>query len=330
MKKQMKRCVATGTVLTAVASLLSVSSPGVASASGRSHGAKKVLGIVALLSNDALNIETIDGAKAVAQQHGWKVEVTGTEGEASLANSAMVTYANDHVTAMYVLAYAPSSIGQGLQAANAAHIPVALWGAAPPTKGVVSTVDYQHVAGTEVRALEKAVPAPADILELNFAGGSLCVTDAGVYSRTINRAKGYTIDSVEINGQNPEESGQSYTQSWLTTHPKGKARYAILSSWDTPTTGAVAALEQADRTDVKVYSINGEAQTLKLVEEGKETETTRPQAYKEGVASMNNILGYLKAKAAGKPWKAPAIAYPPVVITASNIRAFLKANPNAI
>lgn len=291
---------------------------------------QKVLGIVALLSNDALNIQTIDGAKAVAEKHGWKVEVTGTNGSAQLANSAMVTYANEHVTAMYVLAYAPSSLNQGLQAANAANIPVALWGTAPPTKGVISTVAYQGVASAEVKALEKAVPPPADILELNFAGGSLCVTDNQVYNRTINKVKGYTIDNVQINGNNPVSSGQSFAQSWLSTHPAGKTRYAILSSWDNPTTGAVAALEQANRKDVKTYSINGEAQTLKLVESGNETETTRPAALHEGQASMNNILAYLKAKAAGKAWKVRNISYAPTVITPSNVKAFLKANPGAI
>lgn len=322
----MKKYALAGLALAVAGSLVGCGASGPA----QSHSSQKVLGIVALLSNDALNIQTIDGAKAVAAKHGWKVDVTGTNGSAQLANSAMVTYANDHVTAMYVLAYAPSSLGQGLQAANAANIPVALWGSAPPTQGVISTVAYQGVAKAEVQALMKALPPPADILEMNFAGGSLCVTDNQVYNETINKVKGYTIDNVQINGNNPVGSGQSFAQSWLTRHPAGKARYAILSSWDVPTTGAVAAIEQAGRTDVQTYSINGEAQTIKLVEAGNETETTRPAAYKEGEASMSNILAYLQAKAAGKSWTVRNIAYPPTVITGSNVKAFVAANPGSV
>ena len=82
---------------------------------------------------------------------------------------------------------------------------------------------------------------------------------------------------------------------------------------------------------MKVYSINGEAQTLKLVQQGKETETTRPDATKEGVDSMTNILAYLAAsKAKQAAWKAPAISDPVTVITSANIAAFLKANPGSL
>jgi ribose transport system substrate-binding protein len=302
---------------------------GIATASAKNQ---KVLGIVALLANDALNIETVAGATAVAHAAGWQVKEIDTEGSAQKANAAMQTFAAEHVTAMYVLAYAPSSIGQGLAATRAAHIPVAEWGSAPPTNDIVSTVNYQHVAQAEVNALVKAVPAPASILELNFSGGALCVTDGQVYASTVNKASsGYKITSVQIDGANAVQSGQTFTQSWLTTHPAGSGQLAILSSWDVPTTGAIAALEAAGRKDVKVYSINGEAQTLALVQSGKETETTRPSAFLEGKNSMQNILNYLKASSSAKAnWKAPAISDPVLAITSANIGAFLKANPGAL
>ena len=319
------------TILVAGMAVVSLGLPAATANAGASAKSHKVLGIVALLANDALNIQTVAGATAVAHKAGWTVKEIDTEGSAQSANAAMQTFVSDHVTAMYVLAYAPSSIGAGLAAARAAHIPVAEWGSAPTTKDIVSTVNYQHVAKAEVAALEAAVKGPASVLELNFSGGALCVTDGQVYAASINKTKGYTITSVQIAGATAVQSGQNYTQSWLTTHPAGKGKYAILSSWDVPTTGAIAALTLAGRKDVKVYSINGEAQTLKLVQQGKETETTRPDATKEGSDSMKNILAYLAApKAQQAAWKAPAISDQVTVITSANINAFLKANPGAL
>lgn len=302
------------------------------SSSTASASPRKVLGIVALLANDALNIQTINGATAVAKAHGWTVQVTDTQGSAQKANSAMITFATDHVTAMYVLAYAPSSIGAGLAAANAAGIPVAEWGSAPPTKGIVSTVNYAAVAKAEVDSLFANVKKPASVLELNFSGGALCITDGQVYDATINKpGSGYSIKSVQIDGANAVSSGQNFTSAWLATHPKGSGNLAILSSWDVPTTGAVAALRAAGRHDVKVFSINGESQTLALVKQGWETETTRPSAFQEGQQSMLNILKYLAAsKSAQSHWVAPVIAKKVTVITKANLGAFLKANPGAM
>jgi ribose transport system substrate-binding protein len=330
MRFKKQRLVLSASVMTAGVALASVGVP-IATATA-SASPQKVLGIVALIANDALNIQTINGAKAVAKANGWTVKVTDTQGSSQKANSAMITFATSHVTAMYVLAYAPSSIGAGLAAANAAGIPVAEWGSAPKTKGIVSTVNYEAVAQAEVNALVKDVPKPASILELNFSGGALCITDGQVYAKTVNLpSSGYTIKSVQIDGANAVSSGQNFTAAWLATHPKGSGKLAILSSWDVPTTGAVAALQAAGRKDVKVYSINGESQTLALVKSGWETETTRPSAYQEGQQSMTNILAYLKAsKSAQAKWVAPVIAKPVTVITKANLAAFLKANPGAM
>ncbi|TIV44696.1 MAG: sugar ABC transporter substrate-binding protein, partial [Mesorhizobium sp.] len=88
----------------------------------------KTLGIVALLANDALNIAVIGGATDAAKAAGWDVKVTDTQASADQANAAMNSFAAQHVDAIFVLAFASSSIGSGLAAARDAHIPVGTWG----------------------------------------------------------------------------------------------------------------------------------------------------------------------------------------------------------
>src|SRR5512147_1589581 len=66
----------------------------------------KTLGIVALLANDALNIDVIGGATEAAKAAGWDVKVIDTQASADKANAAMNTFAVQQVDAMFVLAFA--------------------------------------------------------------------------------------------------------------------------------------------------------------------------------------------------------------------------------
>ena len=79
---------------------------GVLSATGAADA--KTLGIVALLANDALNIDVIGGATEAAKAAGWDVKVIDTQASADKANAAMNTFAVEHVDAIFVLAFASS------------------------------------------------------------------------------------------------------------------------------------------------------------------------------------------------------------------------------
>jgi len=111
---------------------------GLLSATGAADA--KTLGIVALLANDALNIDVIGGATEGAKAAGWDVKVIDTQASADKANAAMNTFAVEKVDAMFVLAFAATSVGSGLEAARQAHIPVAMWGG-ERVPGVVLAVD---------------------------------------------------------------------------------------------------------------------------------------------------------------------------------------------
>ena len=83
----------------------------------------KTLGIVALIANDALNVAVIAGATDAAKAAGWDVKVVDTQASADQANAGMSSFAVQKVDAIMVLAFASTSIGSGLAAANAASIP---------------------------------------------------------------------------------------------------------------------------------------------------------------------------------------------------------------
>jgi ABC-type sugar transport system substrate-binding protein len=284
----------------------------------------KTLGIVALLANDALNIDVINGATESAKAAGWDVKVIDTQASADQANAAMSTFAVQHVDAIFVLAFASSSIGSGLEAARQAHIPVATWGG-ELVPGIVVTTSGGQVGDDSIKYLLDKVGDKADILALTFHPGKLCIDRGVAFDNGVKGKSDIKVTYSEITVPGQVQSGNAYAAAWLASHPEGGDRkLGIWSCWDEPMTGAVAALRQAGRTDVVTVSINGSPQALQQVKDGDMTATTWQPAFEEGKQVFQAILD---AQAAGDAWKPKVISIPGVVVSKDNIDQFMKEHP---
>jgi ribose transport system substrate-binding protein len=266
----------------------------------------------------------IGGATEAAKAAGWDVKVIDTQASADKANAAMNTFAVEHVDAIFVLAFASSSIGSGLDAARQAHIPVATWGGelAP---GIVVTTSGRQVGDDSVKYLLSKVGDSADILALTFHPGKLCIDRGVAFEEGVKGKSDIHVTYSEITVPGQVQNGNALTQAWLTSHPEGGTRkLGIWSCWDEPTTGAVAALRQAGRTDVVTSSINGSPQALQMVKDGDMTATTWQPAYEEGKQVFQAILDSM---AAGDAWTPKVITIPGVVVSSDNVDQFMKDHP---
>lgn len=91
--------------------------------------------------------------------------------------------------------------------------------------------------------------------------------------------------------------------------------------------GAIAAIKQAGRTDVKVYAINGGPQALQAVKDGTLEQVVWQDGFTEGKDLMNAVADSIKA---GSSWKSKTIDVPGVVVGKSSIGQFLTDHPNAL
>lgn len=284
----------------------------------------KTLGIVALLANDALNIDVIGGATEAAKAAGWDVKVIDTQASADKANAAMNTFVVEHVDAIFVLAFASSSIGSGLEAARQAHIAVATWGG-ELVPGIVVTTSGRQVGDDSAKFLLGKVGDSADILALTFHPGKLCIDRGVAFEEAVKGKPDIHVTYSEITVPGQVQNGNALTQAWLTNHPEGGARkLGIWSCWDEPMTGAVAALRQAGRTDVVTSSVNGSPQAVQMVKDGDMTATTWQPAYEEGKQVFQAILDSI---AAGDSWKPKVITIPGIVVSADDVDQFMKDHP---
>ena len=269
----------------------------------------------------------IAGATDAAKAAGWDVKVVDTQASADQANAAMSTFAVQKVDAIFVLAFASTSIGAGMAAANAADIPVATWGG-EIVPGIVVTTSGMTVGEESAKFLLDKVGDNAEILAMTFHPGKLCIDRGDAFDSAVKGKSGLSVTYNEVTVPGQVQNGNAITQPWLTAHPAGGEKpLAIWACWDEPTQGAVAALRQAGRTDVTTVSINGSPQALQLVKDGDLTATVWQPAYQEGKAAFQAILNSIKA---GKSWQPKTIEIPGVVVTKDNVDKFLADHPNGL
>ena len=287
----------------------------------------KTLGVVALIANDALNIAVIGGVTKAAEAAGWQVRVVDTQASADQANAAMSTFVVQGVDAIFVLAFASSAIGGGLEAAREAGIPVATWGG-EIVPGIVVTTSGMTVGEDSVNFLLEQVGDTADILAMTFHPGKLCVDRGLAFEQGVAGKDGLNITYNEVTVPGQVQNGNALAQPWLVAHPPGGDRpLAIWACWDEPMQGAVAALRQAARDDVVTVAINGSPQALQLVKDGDMTATVWQPAFAEGEAVFQAILDSIEA---GYYWEPQVIEIPGVVVSAETIDKFLEENPDAL
>src|SRR3569833_78847 len=296
------------------------------SATGGAAGKKK-LGIVALVATDALNAAVIKGATAQAKKAGWDVTVTDTQGSPDKANAAMTAFATTQkVDAILVSAFASSAIGAGLASARAAKIPVVSWGG-ELVNGIVATTSALKVGQDSVDAMLKDFGDTGQVLALTYHTGVLCLYRGMAFDKTMKTAPNIKITRNEVAIPGQVQDGTKFTAAWIASHARGGGPRAGGGAGGEPEMGAIAALKQAGRTDVKTYSINGSPQALKAVQDGAMTQIIWQDGFTEGKELFDGAAGAIKA---GTSWRPKTIDVPGVLVDKSTLPQFLKDHPGAM
>jgi len=287
----------------------------------------KVLGIVAYIGNNAINQQAIRGATEVAEDAGWEVKVTDTQGNADQANAAMSSYATQGVGGILVLVFASSAINSGLAAAQAASVPVISWGGGLEP-GIVATTSNEAVGAASAEALVDEMGTEGDLLALTFHPGKLCLDHQNEFDAAVADVPGLEVTYNEVVVPGQQQSAANFTTAWLASHPEGQGNYGIWTCWDEPMEGIVSALSQAGRTDVKTFSTNGSAPGILDVQEGTVTSVVWQPSEDEGAALMEALLEYTEnpdPSAEGETIKIDG-----VVVDSSNVDEFIEEHPNAV
>ncbi len=303
-----------------------VTSCGAGNGQSSSSKEKVLLGIVSISANEANNARFITGAKQEAKAKGWKVSVVDANGSADQANSAMRNLAQRNAGAIIDMVFPVTSIGAGLAATKQADIPVATWGGGLG-KGVVATDGAGGpLAKPIVEKMVKDMNGKGSVLALTYRAGLVCREREQVFDKIIKENPGIKVTKNEVHIPGFIQDGSQYATAWLSSHPSGSGNLAIWGCWDDPAIGAISALKQRHRDDVKVYGQNGNSDAINAVKSGNMTATNWQNSTEEGKQLVKTLA---KAKAAGSKWKPKTVTVPGVVVDQSSIKTFLKKHPDA-
>lgn len=292
-----------------------------------SDDGKKTIGVVALVATDALNAAVIKGVTDVAEENGWDVHVTDTNGSVEAANAAMITYSTTQkMDAIAVMAFQTTALQAGLQSAQAANIPVVSWGGELGA-GIVATTSARKVGEDSINALLEDFGEEGSILALTYHTGVLCLYRGYAFDDIVAPLTSLDVTRNEVAIPGQVEDGTRFTSAWLASNPEGSGPLAVWGSWDEPAIGAVAALQQSGRDDIWVYSINGGPQALQAVKDGTIRQVVWQDGETEGAEMMQAAIDYLDAP---DTWDQQTIDVPGVVVTAENIDQFLADHPDAL
>jgi len=117
------------------------------------------------------------------------------------------------------------------------------------------------------------------------------------------------------------EDARKKTQDLLAKYPKPGEIKAIWAAWDTPSIGIAQAVDEAGRSDIKVYGVDGDPVAIDLLADKKSSLYTdvAQDPYKIGQASIDSIALHLAGQ------KVPKSVYiQPLIVTKENAEAAKK------
>jgi ribose transport system substrate-binding protein len=296
-------------------------------AQAQSNGGKFVLGIVSIAANEDNNQRFIQAATKEAATKGWEVSVIDAAGSADKANAAITNLVQRKVGAIIDMVFPVSSLGAGLAATRQAGIPVATWGGGLGNGVVATNGSGGPMAIPIVKLMLQDLGSKGAILALTYHTGQVAREREEELDKQSKDAPEVKVTKNEVRIPGYFQDGAQYANAWLAAHPANSAPLAIWGSWDDPALGAISALRQQNRTDVRVYGENGNAQAIQNIRKGFMTATAWQDSATEGLKLVDTLDEAIKA---GKSWEPKAVEVPAVVIIKANVENFVKEHPETV
>jgi ribose transport system substrate-binding protein len=314
------------TALKFVVAMLLILSFAACSAKTGSSSETISIGLVSIDVNDSGNARTIQGATDRAKELGWEVTVIDAHGNADEANSAIQNLATRGTKIIIDLVFPVTSLGMGLRAAQQSGAVVGTWGGGMDDAGLVATTNGSGglLAEPIVAQMIKDMGGKGSILALTYHTGQVARDREQVLDQALTAYPDIKVTKNEVRIPGYTQDGMDFARAWLVAHPAGSEPLAIWGSWDDPALGAISAMKQMNRSDVKVYGQNGNVDAVVAVETGWMTATAWEASEEEGKVLVDTLKEALEA---GKAWKPKATEVAPVVVNTETVTEFIKQYP---
>jgi ribose transport system substrate-binding protein len=313
-------------IAAAAAACLVVTAAAPAAFKGASSS-KFTIGVVYNTATDPNQQRVVSGIQQQAKAYGYAVKVVNPNSDAAQANNLIQVFVNEHVNAIVFMTFDPASLKSGIGAAVKAKIPVYGWSVYGKPAGIVGAM--REIYGTpETQRMVKDLGGKGSVLAFTFHVGRPCVLAEQAMDKILAKYPAIKVQKQEVPAPSWASTAQTTTATWLQAHPANSGPLAVWGCWDGPNVGAVAALREAQRTDVKVYGAYGQADAIVLLEKKEYTATWYFDAALMGRLLSQRIHANANtAYAQIKPWY---FDEPVIMVDQSNVKAFVKKYPFSV
>jgi ribose transport system substrate-binding protein len=279
------------------------------------------IGIVTFSTSDVDTNKMVTAMTAEAKSKDWSVQNLNANGDQQQAVTDIKQLVTKNVSAIIVTVFDSTALAAGLAAAKAANIPVlsAGGGMAP---GIAFSTD-DGAGKPVVDLMLKNLKDSGTVLNLTYHPGVPCRQRADSFASIVKKSPKVKVTNHEITIPGAAESSQAATSAWLAANTNKTGNFAIFNCYDDNALGAIAALQQNGRTGVQVYSYNATPTALQAVRAGTMTATLWLDLASAGKILVDSIP---KIRSAGTSWKPQSVIPKYIIVTKSNIDAFVAAH----
>lgn len=297
---------------------------GSSSGGGDEADEKYNIGIVQFSATDETAEKAINSYVEVADEKGWNVTKVDPQGSLDKAISAMNDFVQKGVDVIIVTVFPTDQITGGVRAASEAGIPVISFSGGSGD-GVPLNADSGALVSTDVsKLLVEDMGGEGELLLLGYKSGLPCIGREQALDEALEGSN-VTVTRQEVAIPGQVESGARFTQAWLAKHPAGSENLAIWACFDDPALGAISALRSANRTDVKVYGINGTPAAVTAVKAGQMRATAFIDVAGAGRELAKKTPDVIKGGVDAKPEDIPI---PTFVVTKESYDEFTQKYPD--
>jgi ribose transport system substrate-binding protein len=256
----------------------------------------------------------IDRFEQYATEAGWEVNVTDTNADFNALVSRIEDAVTQDVDAIVLGMGDPAQMTKGLEAAQAAEIPVfGLDAGTGPGVVLNITSDNAQLGRETAHYLAEAIGGEGNVILFTHDPHPGVRARAEAAAAELANYPGITvIESRHIEVPGPVDFARSLTQDLLTAYPNDGDIAGIWAGWDEPALGAVQAIEAAGREGIVVVGIDGTDFAQEEIKKGGSFKATIAQDFDTMAQEMTGIIGsYLQ----GETPESDLMTIPGVLIT---------------
>lgn len=204
------------------------------------------------------NRGVIEGARQVIEAAGGTMVVTDGQGDPTKHNDNITNLINSGVDGLIIELGDAQQLAPVVAKAKAAGIPVVTTSVGAHVPGSLTEVGGDEALMGEMmtRALLQSINYQGDVYAFWVPGAPLLETRRRILQAMVKDYPQVTVHEVPT--EHSPSKVFSQMQDILTAHPQKGSIAAVWGAYDQITSGAVQAIMQAGRTEIKVASIDGD------------------------------------------------------------------------